>query len=51
MNHSLCTIVAGKRARRETGCFLKMRQGKGWQSREIKVKELKHEERHIALGE
>jgi hypothetical protein len=28
-----------------------MRQGKGWQNREIKLKKLKHEEGHIALGE
>jgi hypothetical protein len=27
-----------------------MRQGKAWKSREIKLKELKHEEGHIALG-
>jgi hypothetical protein len=35
----------------QTGCVLTMRWGKGWQSREIKLKELKHEEGHIALGE
>jgi hypothetical protein len=28
-----------------------MRQGKGMQSKEIKLKKLKHEEGHIALGE
>jgi hypothetical protein len=42
--------VAGRRTRRETGCVLTMRQGEGMQSRERKLKELKHEEGHIALG-
>jgi hypothetical protein len=42
---------AGRRARRETGYVLVMRQreGMGWQSKEIKLKESKHEG-HIALG-
>jgi hypothetical protein len=35
---------------KQTGCVLIMRQGNGWQSREIKLKEMKHEEGHIALG-
>jgi hypothetical protein len=35
---------------KQTGCVLKMRRGRGWQSREIKLKELKHDG-HIALGE
>jgi hypothetical protein len=43
--------VAGRRARREIDrCVLIMRQGKRWQSREIKFKELKHKGGHIALG-
>jgi hypothetical protein len=37
-------------ARKETGwCFDKDTVGRGWQSRQIKLKELKHEG-HIALG-
>jgi hypothetical protein len=35
---------------KQTGCVLIMRRGKEWQSREIKLEELKHEEGHIALG-
>jgi hypothetical protein len=37
--------VAGKRGSRkkQTICVLTMRQGRGWQSREMKLKELKHE--------
>jgi hypothetical protein len=42
--------VAGRRNRREKHklCSDKV-QGKGWHSREIKPKESKHEEGHVAL--
>jgi hypothetical protein len=54
-------IVRGERAatsvarvgrpekKKQTGCMLITRQGRKWQSREIKLKEFKHED-HIALG-
>jgi hypothetical protein len=44
--------VAGRRTRRkQTGLSSdKVAGGKGWHSREIKSKELKGEEGHIALG-
>jgi hypothetical protein len=47
----ICTSVArkGRPEKKQTGCVLLMRWGKGWQSREIKLEELKHEG-HIALG-
>jgi hypothetical protein len=35
--------------KKQTGCMLITRQGRKWQSREIKLKEFKHED-HIALG-
>jgi hypothetical protein len=44
--------VAGKEGpeKKQRSCVLMMRQGMGWHSREIKLKELKHEEGHITLG-
>jgi hypothetical protein len=44
--------VAGRRTRRETDrlCSDKVAGGKGGHSREIKSKESKREEGHIALG-
>jgi hypothetical protein len=44
--------VEGRRTRRETDrlCSDKVAGGKGWHSREIKLKESKHEESHLALG-
>jgi hypothetical protein len=42
--------AAGRRPEeKQTACALMTRQGEGWQSRERKLKELKHEG-HIALG-
>jgi hypothetical protein len=45
--------VAGRRARKETStslCSDNVAGGRGWRSREIKFKESKHEEGHVALG-
>jgi hypothetical protein len=43
--------VAGRRARRETDSMCSDDEAgrKGWKRREIKLKELKHEEGHTAL--
>jgi hypothetical protein len=43
--------VAGRKARKETGrlCSDNEAGGKEWKRREIKLKELKHEEGHTAL--
>jgi hypothetical protein len=44
------TVLAGRMARRETDRLCSDNEtGKGWQSRERKIKESKHEG-HIALG-
>jgi hypothetical protein len=48
--HLSCSREEDQKRNRQV-CVLKMRQGKGWQNREIKLKKLKHEEGHIALGE
>jgi hypothetical protein len=47
-NSHLVLQQGGGLAKKQTGCVL-MRQGEGMASREIKLKELKHED-HIALG-
>jgi hypothetical protein len=39
----------GRPEKKQTGCVLRQGRGRGWQSREIKLKELNHEG-HIALG-
>jgi hypothetical protein len=39
----------GRPGKKQTGCVLTATRGRGWQSREIKLKELKHKG-HIALG-
>jgi hypothetical protein len=45
---SPCSREEGQK-RNSQVCVLIMYRGKGWQSREIKLKELKHEG-HITLG-